>query len=270
MSEAIAPSPTNGCYGWLIWVNAGRPCIGPRITERPMSNNRATSPTCPADMYRFSGLFGQLVTVFPTQDIVVVRTGQDRGLVFSGGESWERGLYSRVLGSITDQKIKPPGPAPKVGPSDNPNADFGFQNALREPDQYEQGRPSRTRCRPPGPPARARAAGRAGQVAGEPKRGVVALRLACPLRWPARLGADLQGRRADPGRPPRQALRDPRRMDEDREAAAHRRRLRKLRQREAPDAATCRPATRTPPRAPTCACAVAGEAAAEEEAKKRR
>ena len=26
-----------GCYGWLIWLNAGKPCIGPTVTERPLS-----------------------------------------------------------------------------------------------------------------------------------------------------------------------------------------------------------------------------------------
>ncbi len=53
------------------------------------------------------------MTVFPSQDIVVVRNGQDRGLVFSGGTSWEHELYRRVLDSVTDQRIAVPGPAPE-------------------------------------------------------------------------------------------------------------------------------------------------------------
>lgn len=72
--EAIEPTPTNGCYGWLIWVNAGAPCIGPRITRRPVVDSRAL-PNMPADMYRFVGAFGQLVAVFPSQGLVIVRTG---------------------------------------------------------------------------------------------------------------------------------------------------------------------------------------------------
>ena len=189
MREAIAPSKTNGCYGWLIWVNAGAPCIGPTITERPVVQSRDV-PDLPADMYRFSGLFGQLVTVFPAQEIVVVRTGQDRGLVPAGGASWEHELYSKVLGSVTDQRIVPPGPAP-AGPDNRPNADYGFQDSFQEPDQYGKGGVQEPL--PPAGPVRARAAilSLATQRAG--RRGVVRVRLACPPRWPVGLRAVCTG-----------------------------------------------------------------------------
>ena len=201
MRQAITPSKTNGCYGWLIWVNAGAPCIGPTITERPVLATR-DFPDLPADMYRFSGLFGQLVTVFPSQDIVLVRTGQDRGLVFSGGTSWEHELYNKVLGAVTDQRIVPPGPAPK-GSDDRPNPDYGFQTSLREPDQYGKGLVQDPL--PPAGPARARAAilSLASPRAG--RRGVVKVRVACPPRWApgtdaactgvARLQGNRRGRR---------------------------------------------------------------------------
>ena len=78
--EAIAPSPTNGCYGWLIWVNSGVPCIGPTISARTVAHSR-DFPTLPRDMYSFSGLFGQRVTVFPSLGLMVVRTGQDPGVI---------------------------------------------------------------------------------------------------------------------------------------------------------------------------------------------
>ncbi len=166
MDQAIKPTPTNGCYGWLIWVNAGRPCIGPRITERPSTNER-DFPGLPADMYRFSGLFGQLVTVFPSQDIVVVRTGQDRGLVFSGGEDWESGLYNRVLGSITDQRIKAPGARPEDRAERQPERRRRVPERAAGPERVQQG-PG------PGPAAAGRprtgagAAAQAGELAGEP------------------------------------------------------------------------------------------------------
>jgi len=44
--EAVSPTPTNGCYGWLIWVNAAAPCVGPTVSERPVEQG-ATSRTCP-------------------------------------------------------------------------------------------------------------------------------------------------------------------------------------------------------------------------------
>ena len=187
--QAVTPSETNGCYGWLIWVNAGAPCIGPTITERPVTPTR-DFPDMPADMYRFSGLFGQLVTVFPSQDIVIVRTGQDGGLVFSGGTSWEHQLYSKVLGAVTDQRITPPGPAPK-GSEERTNADYGFQTALREPAEYRQGAVQDPL--PPAGPARARAAllHLAAPRAG--KAGVVRVRLACPPQWPDGIDAACTG-----------------------------------------------------------------------------
>lgn len=180
--EATAGTPTNGCYGWLIWTNDKAPCIGARVTSRNVKDSR-DMPDIPADMYRFSGLFGQLVTVFPTQGIVVVRTGQDPGLVPAGGQSWEDGLYQRVLAAITDQKVQKPGPAP-VGEVDRSNADDGFQHAWQRSDEYDKGlNPDEL---PPAGPARARAAivPTSGAVAG--KKGRVKITIACPPRWPSK------------------------------------------------------------------------------------
>jgi CubicO group peptidase (beta-lactamase class C family) len=179
IAEALAPSPTNGCYAWLIWVNAAAPCVGPTIEERPVSPGRMFGDL-PADMYKFSGLFGQLVTVFPTQELVVVRTGHDPTLVFAGDSDWEHELYARVLGAITDQRIVPPGPAP-MGPP-QPNADYGFQTSLFEPDQYSQG--NNPPPLPPPGPARARAARLRLARARVNADGTVLVRLHCPRRWP--------------------------------------------------------------------------------------
>ncbi|MEA2443936.1 MAG: hypothetical protein QOJ12_1228 [Thermoleophilales bacterium] len=182
VTNAVAPSRTNGCYGWFIWVNGGKPCIGVTVSGRGVSDHREF-PSLPADLYNFSGLFGQLVTVFPTQDIVVVRTGQDPGVLNTGsGEpGWEETLYQKVLAAVTDQTITPPGDdAPISGGAERTNADYGFQTALFEPDRYQQG----ANPDPLGPagPRRARApqlwlgrtrVGRSGRVA---------LRLSCPSR----------------------------------------------------------------------------------------
>jgi CubicO group peptidase (beta-lactamase class C family) len=179
--RAVEPSATNGCYGWLIWVNAGAPCIGPTIQSRPVSQNR-DMPDLPVDLYRFSGLFGQLVTVFPTQGIVVVRTGQDPGVAPTGGQSWEHGLYVRILGAITDQEVTPAGDAP-AGTTDDPDADYGFQNSLREPDQYSKG--TQQDPLPPAGPRRARAP----LVLPAHKRvgrtGNISIGIRCPVNWPS-------------------------------------------------------------------------------------
>ena len=192
MREAVAPTPTNGCYGWLIWVNAAAPCIDARISERPIKDSRQF-PDLPADLYRFSGLFGQLVTVFPSQDLVVVRTGQDSGPAnLSGGQGWEHGLYARVLGALTDTKVVPPGEPPH-GSVDESNSDAGFQNALLEPDQYSQGAVQPEL--PPAGPARARALWLRLHVPRPSRRGVVTFIATCP----ARSAATCRGRAELPG-----------------------------------------------------------------------
>jgi CubicO group peptidase (beta-lactamase class C family) len=181
VERATSASATSGCYGWLIWTNDGQPCVGVRITDRSVDDAREY-PDLPADMYNFSGLFGQLVTVFPAQGIVVVRTGQDRGLVFAGGTSWEHDLYAKVLAAIADQKITPPGPAPK-GTVDRSNPDYGFQQAWQHPDEYDQGLSPDPL--PPAGPVRARAVRLSLARAKATRRGVVAVRVACPPVWPA-------------------------------------------------------------------------------------
>ena len=183
MREALAPSATNGCYGWLIWLNAAKPCIGPTIAERPYADQRQF-PDLPADLYRFSGLFGQLVSVFPTQELVVVRTGQDPGLAggFTGGGNWEHDLYALVLAAITDTEVEPPGDAEGVPAAQEANADYGFQTALLEPDQYSAG--ASPPELPPAGPARARALWVRPALARPDKRGRVALRATCPARRP--------------------------------------------------------------------------------------
>lgn len=186
MRDSITPTRTNGCYGWLIWLNRDAPCVGPTITERPVEATREY-PDLPADMYRFSGLFGQIVTVFPSQGIVVARNGQDAGLLPTGGSSWEHTLYRKVLGAVTDQKIPAPAPQANGGPKDKPGADYGFQTALANPDQYSKGVAQDPL--PAAGPARARAM-RLGPIAVRATpRGYLRIRVGCPPRWPAKVTA---------------------------------------------------------------------------------
>ena len=180
VENAVAASATNGCYGWLIWVNAAAPCIGPTVADRPVEEGR-DFPDLPADMWNFSGLFGQRVTLFPTQDLMIVRTGQDPGLVPGPGASWEHDLYVKLLASVTDQKIEPPGEPPRVR-DERPDKDYGFGNSLAEPDQYNKGAVQDPL--PPAGPRRARAPqlGLASRRAS--RTGGVAVRVFCPLISP--------------------------------------------------------------------------------------
>ena len=178
--RSVEPSKTNGCYGWLIWLNAAAPCIGPTVADRSIEDGR-DFPELPADFYNFSGLFGQRVTVFPTQDVVIVRTGQDPGLVPAGQASWENELYKRVLAAMTDQTYEPPGDAPRVNEeNEDTDVDYGFGQALFEPDQYSKG--AQQDPLPPAGPARARAA-IFGTRARRARHRVARVELACPPEW---------------------------------------------------------------------------------------
>jgi CubicO group peptidase (beta-lactamase class C family) len=179
--RSVEPSKTNGCYGWLIWVNAAAPCIGPTVADRGIEDSR-DFPELPADFYNFSGLFGQRVTVFPTQDIVIVRTGQDPGMVPTGQPNWENELYKRVLAAMTDQTYEPPDDAPRLNEeNEEEDVDYGFGQALFEPDQYSKG--TNQDDLPPAGPARARAAIFRNGTKNATRRGVVRVKLACPPVW---------------------------------------------------------------------------------------
>lgn len=182
--EAIAPSQTNGCYGWLIWVNAARPCIGPTVSSRPV-HDRRYFPHLPTDTYHFEGLLGQIVTIMPSLGIEVARNGEQTVADLAGGGDSEGELYDRILAALTD------GSAPtSVGDGDTvrgdtvPNPDEGFQHSFAEPAQFTQ--PYENPPLPPAGPARARAL-RLRLAHAQPSRtGGVTMRATCPARWPGR------------------------------------------------------------------------------------
>lgn len=195
--QAISASHTNGCYGWFIWINSRKPCVSPRVSDRPVSGSR-DFPTLPPDLYRFSGLFGQVVAVFPSQDVMVVRTGQESSPALSGGSSWEQGLYERVLGSITDQRVPRQPDANDPNP-ETPDADRGFQTAVFNPGEYLPGivQPAL----PPAGPRRARAMQMRLLKPRASLRGLVAVRLLCPARWPGGPAGHCYGRATLEGAP---------------------------------------------------------------------
>jgi CubicO group peptidase (beta-lactamase class C family) len=178
VSEALRPLAQNGCYGYLIWLNASKPCVGPRVQERPVQDTRMF-PTLPADVYKYAGLFGQLVTVFPSQGIVVVRTGNEGG-TFGGDSSWEEEMYRRVLGAITDEPVRFPPEAPDAGEVSREDVDRGFAESAEDQETINQG--NSPPPLPPAGPARARA------TLVEPpehptRNGSAKLGLVCPPEW---------------------------------------------------------------------------------------
>jgi len=188
--EAVTPSAQNGCYGYLIWVNASFPCVGPRVVDRPIEDHRDFE-SLPADMYQYAGLFGQWVTVFPSQGLLVVRTGQDNG-TFTGDAGWQEEMYRRMLGAITDEPITSPDPSPGADEVSTEDVDHGFFEAGQHPEQYSQGQDP-----PPLPPAgplRARATLIEPRSATVTKRDRAAVRLRCPPVWAKGLDASCEGK----------------------------------------------------------------------------
>ena len=189
VNEGLTPSKTNGCYGFLHWLNAGAPCIGPTIQSRSVEQGRDW-PEFPADMWQFSGLFGQRVTAFPSLGLMVVRTGQDPSLLPAGGADWEYETYRRLLSAVTDQKVEKPPPA--TGPPE-PEHDYGFQTAIQNPSDYGKGTPLTQDPLPPAGPERARAAIALQDETRSSRKGTVPIKMLCPGNWPGRVGRRCTG-----------------------------------------------------------------------------
>ena len=190
--EAVTPVPESGCYGWLIWLNASKPCVGPRIVDRPVTDER-DFPSLPADVYQYSGLFGQWVTVFPSQGVVVVRTGVDTG-TFDGDTAWQEEMYRRILNSITDDEIRFPKPKPDAGNVSDEDVDRGFFEAGANPGEFIGG--GAPPPLPPAGPARARATLIKFRTPRVGPHGTLKVRLRCPPRWTPELAARCTGTRA--------------------------------------------------------------------------
>ena len=86
----VASAP-HGEYGAQFWLNAGR------------DGDHHAFPGIPDSMYYAGGYNGQSVSVFPEQDIVVVRLG------FTTDDSWSLGDFLRgVLAVLADYRAREP------------------------------------------------------------------------------------------------------------------------------------------------------------------
>ncbi|MEV0462146.1 serine hydrolase [Nocardia tengchongensis] len=102
LDQALTPSDTNSCYGYLFWV-------GPGCAENP--------EFLPADTYSMSGFGLQHVFVVPSLDLMVVWTGvfgvhssQGPGGLLQYGAEPAHEFFRRLLAAFRDNPIPDPGP----------------------------------------------------------------------------------------------------------------------------------------------------------------
>jgi len=74
LEAATTPTPTNPCYGFLFWTNAGRPCKTASVPSQRTLPRRMI-PAAPPDLFAMVGALQQNVFVVPSLDLVVTWTG---------------------------------------------------------------------------------------------------------------------------------------------------------------------------------------------------
>jgi CubicO group peptidase (beta-lactamase class C family) len=162
--EATAPSPTNGGYGWYIWVNEGHRFVEPTVDRRD-ERDRSIVASAPPDMYLFAGLLEQRIIVIPSRDMVIVRLGVPGSqpaesdpfsyALTTGSGELDHELVRGVMRAVVDKPYPDAGPYQPKGPSTQPTPDYGFQKSATEQDDLDAARNAPPL--PPSGPARARA-----------------------------------------------------------------------------------------------------------------
>lgn len=109
-SNMLTPSQElNPSYGYLWWLNGQDSFIPPGFS---IPVNRSLTPEAPDDMVSALGLNTQVLSIVPSQNLIVIRMGEDPGSLFGFvSEKWER--LSEVIGTPTS--VVPPGPEKPEG-----------------------------------------------------------------------------------------------------------------------------------------------------------
>lgn len=114
IQQAVQPTAANGGYGFLFWLNAGdsyKTASVPKakVFDHPMF------PGAPRDLYSFVGALGQFITVVPSLDLVVVRTGIPQSIdpanlqlgLAAESNPDHKELLRRITASVNDTEPQP-------------------------------------------------------------------------------------------------------------------------------------------------------------------
>ncbi|HEX3794526.1 MAG TPA: serine hydrolase [Acidimicrobiales bacterium] len=118
ISQLRQPTSTNGCYGFLFWVNGGPTCTSANIPATQVVDKELI-PAAPSDLYAMVGALQQNNFMIPSLHMTVTWTGAFgdttpnlAGLLSaSGAASNLYDTFFRILMSgVQDQHVPDPGP----------------------------------------------------------------------------------------------------------------------------------------------------------------
>ncbi|MFD2471947.1 serine hydrolase domain-containing protein [Amycolatopsis silviterrae] len=116
LDQLRAPSATNACYGYLVWVNHA-PCVGPSLPSRKVYP-AVPLAALPSDAYAMVGFLQQNNFVVPSLNLVVTWTGvlgdvslDPQTLISASPDSELYHEFLRLLGqSFVRPRLPDPGP----------------------------------------------------------------------------------------------------------------------------------------------------------------
>jgi hypothetical protein len=118
ISMLRTPTATNGCYGFLFWVNGGKTCTSANIPAAQTVDGQLIS-SAPKDLYAMVGALQQNNFIIPSLHMTVTWTGVlgDTSVNLAGvlsasgtGSDLYYNFFRLLMRGVQDQHIVDPGP----------------------------------------------------------------------------------------------------------------------------------------------------------------
>jgi CubicO group peptidase (beta-lactamase class C family) len=118
VSQVRTPTATNGCYGFLFWVNGGRSCTSANIPSMQTVHHRMI-PAAPRDLYAMVGALQQNNFIIPSLHLTVTWTGTFGdtttnlpGLLSAslGASDLYENFFRILMRGVEDKHLPDPGP----------------------------------------------------------------------------------------------------------------------------------------------------------------
>lgn len=118
ISKLRTPTKTNGCYGYLFWVNGGKTCTSANIPAAQTVNGQLIG-SAPKDLFAMVGALQQNNFIIPSLHMTVTWTGVlgDTSVNLAGllsasgtGSDLYYNFFRLLMRGVQDQHIADPGP----------------------------------------------------------------------------------------------------------------------------------------------------------------